>query len=470
VKEEIPAPSGNGLEGKNRMLWWTLRKLDSSNPSVRIDGIKRIKEFHDPRVLDHLMKALGDRSDEVQRAAVDALVEARNPAVPQRIREDWRRLDHTPWAVGSYVRILSRYGSTPALIAALDLDCKGFYDDVAKAIETELMALGNVGVRVLAKAVTDKHATVTVRGFAASALGRAKTAIAVPSLIEALNDPNRRVRGNAARALAEIGDQQAVVPLLTVLDSCFQTPPQRGDGPVDTSGGAVDFQSALESLVDSRSVELLLPTLNNVHAGMRYSAARLLGKIGDVQAVDTLIYALNDGSSDVRFAVVLALEAIGDIRAVEPLCAALADSDHNVRRVAASALGSFADSRAAIALARFLLSLPVECKHVTDIEIQKACWAALASLRHPLTVGPLVQRANSDTRRSRDAIAILTQIFVNSAVSVSPDDVRAVAGLNDLWYEYSIPSDEFNVTKREKVDCSELRQMAHREMSRRGLA
>jgi len=405
------------------------------------------------------MKALWDRSDDVRSAAVDALVGTRDPAVPERIKEDWLRLRDTRWAIDSYVRILGRSGGAAALMAVMDLPSEGFYGDVEKAVEKELMALGDVGVNALVKAVTDQQATADVRGFAASALGRAKIGAAVQLLIEALNDPDGHVRKKAASALAEIGDQRAVVPLLTAPNSYFS--------PMFGEQRSVNFDSDLERLVDRRSVGLLLAMLND-NEGKRGLAVRLLGKIGDAQTVEALIRALNDESSDVRIDAVLALEAIADIRAVEPLCAALADPDHNVRKVAASALASFSDSRSAVALGRFLLSLPVDLRH-RDYEIEKACWAALARLQHPLTVRPLLERAVSDTRRSKEALDILMQILVNSAASVSSEDLRAVADLNEVSYEYSISSEEYIATRREKIDCSELRRTATLEMSRRGL-
>jgi hypothetical protein len=52
---------------------------------------------------------------------------------------------------------------------------------------------------------------------AAERLGEAKNKSAIPVLIEALNDSNQYVRGEAAWALAEIGSMDAVDPLIETL-------------------------------------------------------------------------------------------------------------------------------------------------------------------------------------------------------------------------------------------------------------
>lgn len=58
--------------------------------------------------------------------------------------------------------------------------------------------------------------------------------------------------------------------------------------------------------------------------GVRISAARTLGKIGDARAVEPLIQALKEDSDwSVRHEAVEALGEIGDAREIEPLAATL---------------------------------------------------------------------------------------------------------------------------------------------------
>src|SRR5216683_4018420 len=65
-----------------------------------------------------------------------------------------------------------------------------------------------------------KNGSSGERMFAARRLGEAKDKNAIPVLIEALNDPNQYVRGEAACSLGEIGSMDAVDPLIEVLFKC----------------------------------------------------------------------------------------------------------------------------------------------------------------------------------------------------------------------------------------------------------
>ena len=121
----------------------------------------------------------------------------------------------------------------------------------------------------------------------------------VLELIKALDYPKHwRVRRDAAEALGEIGDPDAVEPLIGVL---------RDDNP-----------------------------------SVRMSAAEALGQIGDVRAVEPLIAAMKEASWSVRRAAAEALGRIGDPDATDALTAALEDHDSNVRRAATESLEAIA--------------------------------------------------------------------------------------------------------------------------------
>jgi HEAT repeat protein len=121
----------------------------------------------------------------------------------------------------------------------------------------------------------------------------------VLELIKALDYPKHwRVRRDAAEALGEIGDPDAVEPLIGVL---------RDDNP-----------------------------------SVRMSAAEALGQIGDVRAVEPLIAARKEASWSVRRAAAEALGRIGDPDATDALTAALEDHDSNVRRAATESLEAIA--------------------------------------------------------------------------------------------------------------------------------
>ena len=121
----------------------------------------------------------------------------------------------------------------------------------------------------------------------------------IKGLIEALGyTKDESVRKVAAEALGEIGDAQAVGPLIAVLNE-----------------GSIVREVVVEAL----------------------------GKIGDPQAVDPIIAALKDNDEHVRKVAAVALIKIGDPRAMGPLAVALRSEGWDVRGSAAEALAKVGD-------------------------------------------------------------------------------------------------------------------------------
>src|SRR4030095_1655576 len=69
----------------------------------------------------------------------------------------------------------------------------------------------------LCSVVRDKSENYKVRVQAALVLGRLRDTSAVPTLISALEDANKTVRGIAAQALGQIGDSRAADPLRALI-------------------------------------------------------------------------------------------------------------------------------------------------------------------------------------------------------------------------------------------------------------
>lgn len=150
----------------------------------------------------------------------------------------------------------------------------------------------------------------------------------LPGLIDALGYPNPwRVRRDAAVALGEFGDADAVEPLIEAL----------GD---DNASVRLAAAAALGKIADPGALEPLIGALASPAVEIRKAAADSLGQLGDPRALDPLIVCLKDASWSVRRAAAEALGRIGDSGAAEALEIAFQDGDANVRRAAAVSLGA----------------------------------------------------------------------------------------------------------------------------------
>lgn len=147
----------------------------------------------------------------------------------------------------------------------------------------------------------------------------------VKGLLKALQYKEASVRAEAAKSLAEIGDERAVEPLIHALK----------DEDWMVVGEAA---SALAAIGDTRAVEPLIQALKTEELMVRGVAALALGYIEDKRAVEPLILALKDEDWRVREEAASALKNIGE-PAIESLTKAMEDKDKDVRETAKETLG-----------------------------------------------------------------------------------------------------------------------------------
>lgn len=149
----------------------------------------------------------------------------------------------------------------------------------------------------------------------------------VKNLIKALTfQDDNWVRINAARALGEIGDSRAVIPLIAALD----------DETLVRDAAA----KALYEIAGSSAVEPLLEALKDNRESKSKKVIWILGKIGDPRTVEPIIAALDRQYVDIYmyYTIIGALEELGDLRAIEPLIVKLGRSGWKIRCRAADGL------------------------------------------------------------------------------------------------------------------------------------
>ena len=171
-----------------------------------------------------------------------------------------------------------------------------------------------------------KHENILVRRQAIRALGKLKDPSAIPTLENALADPERSVRAAAVFALAEAPGPQSVAKLIDVVRRVreFQI--------------FEAVSSALTS-VDARYLPQVLALASDPDVVMRRMALYALGGRGDRLALPAMIAALDDPDLYVRFRAAHGLQAFrNEAKPVEALHHALADSDVIIQNRAAVSL------------------------------------------------------------------------------------------------------------------------------------
>ena len=161
-----------------------LAALDSSIEEIRHAAVRRLAEFDAPP-LAALMRALGDESWRVRKAAADLLVNT---------------------------------AATPELVGGL-LACLASEDNAGlrNAATEALVGLGSPALDGLFGALTGPDQDV--RKFAADILGEIGDPRALDALVAALGDGDGNVRAAAAEALGRLGEARAIAPLVGALGS-----------------------------------------------------------------------------------------------------------------------------------------------------------------------------------------------------------------------------------------------------------
>ncbi len=280
----------------------------------------------------------------------------------------------------------------------------------------ELKAKGDV--QGLIKAL-DHEQDWLVRKAAAEAIGQIGDAQAVEPLVAALKDEENSVRRAAVMALGRIGDAQAVEPLVTALK----------DKDLSVRTRAVE---ALGRIADVRVVEALLAAFKAKYDAQQAEEKALTRIINAKSAQSLGVWPRDEDLLLERVIIANVLGQIGGKQAIEALEAALKDAEEQIRQAAAAVLGQIGAVRA---------------------------------------VGPLVELLYVGRDSDLDAaIEALLTILKSAAMDIATEDLRQLAGLASvvrLKAQYS--RNLYIGDKTIPVDCSHLKQLAQQELIRRGL-
>jgi HEAT repeat protein len=382
----------------------TLAKLEGEKS---VDAIAPLLEDPDPRVRLHAVKTIGSLSapadDDKQPAA------SRPPPVAGGAGLLVPRLrDNDPGVRRATIDILAKVGDRNCVedLRALEDDPDAGIVEAARqalvsigerAVGPDIQSLSHkdVGTRLAAletlirqgKAVVLplmallEHRNPAVRVLVTEILGSIADPRALPGLVTALADRDRRVRLAAIAAIGKLGTQTAEMLLLDALES--------GDTEiVDTAARALVRAGAAAS-------HHIIELLRAPSPDLRARAARILGQIKEPLSLAPLVNALKDSDEWVRAAAAHALGGLLDPAAAEPLINCLRDGHPPVRAAAADALGQLRDLSAAEPIMPLLQD--------SQASVRAAAVRALGRIGDNVTVEPIIGLLDDSERDVRVA-------------------------------------------------------------------
>lgn len=235
-------------------------------------------------------------------------------------------------------------------------------------------------------------------------LGRIKSEEGVPVVIDVLlathidlyeqpepadfakGDESMRLRCAAAVSLGKIGDNRAIIPLMSVLNNKEEN--YRLRLAAAESLGRLGDDFAVKPLIDILSDE------REKSVYLKESAAKALGMLGDIRAIEPMIEVLESkrGIRDkFNFLKEQIIEAIGrigrpDRKATDSLLTALEDEAPSIRLAAVEALSSIGDDDCLEALMRRVYD--------EDDDVAKGAISAIFQLGGEPAIRDLLQREN----------------------------------------------------------------------------
>jgi HEAT repeat protein len=236
-----------------------ITKLQSSDPSVRRKAAENLGEG-DERGIYPLIRALSDENTGVQDAAMRALISLGGETVAYMVIPLLRE--------GSYLR------NTGLII---------------------IRQLGQVSVPLLYPLLRDKDHDI--RKFAVDLLSEIQTDVDPSKIVPILDDENANVRAAAAKALGDLGYNEAIPHLTRRL--------------IDEEWVCFYALQSLGELKAEEAIPAIASLFPSTSEAVRFSAIETVGKLGSRAALPALMSYLTKASEDEKLLVVKSIVQIG---------------------------------------------------------------------------------------------------------------------------------------------------------------
>ncbi len=201
-----------------------------------------------------------------------------------------------------------------------------------------VLCTGQTAIEQHDKQFSKSDVGLRVRIAAVQALGRMGDERAIVPLMSLLGNQgeNYRLRLAAAESLGRLGDTQALNPLLNIVNDEQESSLYLKESAVKALGMLGDIR-ALDPLLEMFEAQ---KGIKNKFNFLKEQIVEALGRLGSNhnRAMSALLDSLEDDASSIRLSAVESLSAIGDAKSIPALKSRLFDTDDDVAVAAASAL------------------------------------------------------------------------------------------------------------------------------------
>ncbi len=266
--------------------------LNGADEELKIKGLQLLEGVTNAAAFRLALKALGDESWRVRKAAID---------------------------------LVAGYGDVAKVVHALvgcmrSEDNAGLRNAAAEAIEK----IGKEALSPLLEVIDDEDHDL--RKLVIDVLGNIGDERVTPYLIKALSDPDENVKSAAAENLGKVGDDEAVGSLLDVLKS----------DDLLLKFSSLEALSKIGKAIPAREI---IPHLKNPL--LKKAAQEVLGESKDIDAVPHLLSGVEDRSKSVKETALAALVTlVGSLPEQEDAVDLLKEKKGHLSEQAAQCLGS----------------------------------------------------------------------------------------------------------------------------------
>ncbi len=232
------------------------------------------------------------------------------------------KLDQDPRLIAHCVSVLSRIKAYSAVTVLVDLLLASGVAVFDEPVEPDF---------------SEGAEALRIRTSAAQALGRLGDDRAIIPLMSILNnrDENYRLRLACAETLGKLGHEQAVTPLIEILTDEREKSVYLRESAAKALGMLGDIR-AIEPLIDALEAKRGIREKFDFFKEQIIEAIARIGK-ADNKATDTLLSALDDPAPSIRIAALEALEELGDQTCLLNIMPLISDRNDDVAVAAISA-------------------------------------------------------------------------------------------------------------------------------------